>query len=203
MSVVIKQFTAIPQALPAKEVARYMGMRGDNLDCEISSRIEQLWPRFRKEISCRACWLEVPVSISENIIDMGIVTVKSDALAINLKNCDKAILFAATIGSGADRLCRAASVNTPSNALIYDAMGSTAIEWFCDALCESLSHEFPAYTQRPRFSPGYGDLSLALQEDLLRVLDARRIIGLTLSDSLLMIPQKSVTAIVGLKKSNG
>jgi cobalamin-dependent methionine synthase I len=52
---------------------------------------------------------------------------------------------------------------------------------------------------RPRFSPGYGDLSLSVQSDLLNVLDARRNIGLTLSDSLMMIPQKSVTAIVGLK----
>ena len=50
----------------------------------------------------------------------------------------------------------------------------------------------------PRFSPGYGDLPLSLQRDIFRVLDCPRKIGLTLNESLLMSPSKSVTAIVGL-----
>lgn len=199
MNFVIEQFTATPHALPQREVARYMGVRGDGVNYEIASRIEQLWPYFQKEITCKACWLEAPVSISENVVDLGYVTVRSDALAVNLMSCEKAILFAATIGGGADRLCRAAAVSSPSKALIFDAMGSAAIEWFCDTLCEELSHKYPQYGQQPRFSPGYGDLPLTLQTDFLHILDACRKIGLTLSDSLLMIPQKSVTAIVGLK----
>ena len=177
-----------------------MGIRGECEDFDTASRVGQLLPRFLDEISCRACWLEVPVSISDNVIDMELIKVRSNALAVNLRDCDRAILFAATIGIEADRLCRAAAVYTPSNALIYDAMGSAAIEWFCDTLCKTLACATPEYNLRPRFSPGYGDLPLELQADLLRVLDAQHKIGLTLSDSLMMIPQKSVTAIVGLKK---
>ncbi|MBR3258643.1 MAG: vitamin B12 dependent methionine synthase, partial [Eggerthellaceae bacterium] len=47
--------------------------------------------------------------------------------------------------------------------------------------------------------PGYGDLPLEVQPDLLGLLDASRRLGITLSDSLLMSPTKSVTAIVGLR----
>ena len=50
---------------------------------------------------------------------------------------------------------------------------------------------------RPRFSPGYGDLPLALQREVFAALDCPRRIGLTLSDSLLMSPTKSVTALIG------
>jgi cobalamin-dependent methionine synthase I len=53
---------------------------------------------------------------------------------------------------------------------------------------------------RPRFSPGYGDLPLELQTNLFKVLDCQHFIGLTLNDSMLMSPSKSVTAIVGLRE---
>ena len=49
-----------------------------------------------------------------------------------------------------------------------------------------------------RYSPGYGDLPLTLQPQLLSLLDAARQIGLTLTDTCLMTPRKSVTALFGL-----
>ena len=55
-------------------------------------------------------------------------------------------------------------------------------------------------TLTPRFSPGYGDLSLDLQTDLIRITEAQKHIGITLSENLIMIPTKSVTAIIGIKQ---
>ncbi len=179
-----------------------MGMRGEPANSELESRIQRLLPRFLKEVNCRACWLELPVSVSNHTVDMELMTAESANLAANIKNSDKAAVFAATVGIGVDRLLKAASVHSPSEALIYDAMASTAIEWFCDALCSELSERYSDYKLCPRFSPGYGDLPLAFQRDMVRVLDARRCIGLTLTENLMMIPQKSVTAIVGLKPND-
>ena len=51
---------------------------------------------------------------------------------------------------------------------------------------------------RPRFSPGYGDLPLDVQSPLLALTDATRRLGVTLSESNLMNPLKSVTAVIGL-----
>ena len=51
---------------------------------------------------------------------------------------------------------------------------------------------------RPRFSPGYGDFPLECQPGLFRLLGVQRNIGVTLTDSLLMLPTKSVTAVIGL-----
>ena len=185
-----------------KEVLRYLGVHEEAADGDLKGKILRLLPRFLKEISCKACWMEVPVTICGDRVQMDMIVADSANLAKNLMGCSRAILFAATIGSGADRMCRAASISLPSNAIILDAMGTAAIEWVCDALCKELSLKYPCDTLRPRYSPGYGDLSLDMQTELLRVLDAHRKIGLMLSESLMMIPQKSVTAIVGLRSDN-
>ncbi len=198
MSFVINTMSAVPDRLPMHEVARYMGMRLDTMDKETAEKIQVLEPRFLNELQCRACWMEVPIDIFGDMVDLGLIKAESAHLSTALEGCTKAIVFAATTGSGVDRLCRAASVRFPSNALIFDAMGSAAIEWFCDEICNMLQVIYPQYQLRPRFSPGYGDLKLSCQQELLGILDARRKIGLTLLDSLMMVPQKSVSAIVGL-----
>ena len=51
---------------------------------------------------------------------------------------------------------------------------------------------------RPRFSPGYGDFDIHHQDDILRMLDTAKKIGLTMTDSYMLTPTKSVTAIIGI-----
>ena len=200
MNYVIKTFSVTPHVLPKREIYRYMGMRLEAIDDEIEERINLLMPRFFDQIHCKACWMEVPIFIDGEKVHMDMINAVSANLAQALKGCSKGIVFSATIGSDADRLCKTASISAPANAVILDAMGTTAIEWLCDEFCGYLSEVYFDYDIRPRFSPGYGDLPIALQRDFLRVLDAPRKIGLTLTDSLMLVPQKSVTAIVGLKK---
>ena len=80
------------------------------------------------------------------------------------------------------------------------AIGAERIEALCDAFCDKLKAEKSekGLFLRPRFSAGYGDLSIELQRDIMRALDCGRKIGVTLNESLLMSPSKSVTAIVGI-----
>ena len=54
---------------------------------------------------------------------------------------------------------------------------------------------------RPRFSPGYGDFSILYQKDVLRMLDAPKKIGLTMTDGYMLTPTKSVTAIIGISNT--
>ncbi len=79
------------------------------------------------------------------------------------------------------------------------------IEAYCDECCDALAAHFQkqGLYLRPRFSPGYGDLSLDCQPAFLRVLDAEKRIGLTCTASHLMAPSKSVTAIIGLFHGTG
>ncbi len=50
---------------------------------------------------------------------------------------------------------------------------------------------------RWRFSPGYGDWDVHAQPDLLRLTQAETI-GVSLTESFMLRPRKSVTAVIGL-----
>ena len=80
------------------------------------------------------------------------------------------------------------------------AIGSQQVEGACDRLCDLLAAEYPEKQLVTRYSPGYGDLPLEIQKDVFRALDCERSIGVTLTESLLMQPSKSVTAVIGMKE---
>lgn len=119
-----------------------------------------------------------------------------------LRNCGKAVLFAATLGSGVDALIRRLQVNDMPKALITDAMAGAAIEQICNDFQAELAARFPGTVQTMRYSPGYGDLPLSLQKDLLAMLEAGKRIGLTVTDGSMLTPVKSVTAIIGLRDAD-
>lgn len=122
------------------------------------------------------------------------------AIARHLKGCGRCMLLAVTLGFAVDRHISAAGQSNPYQALLLDACATTAIEDLADHATErgrELLLSEPHHVTF-RFSPGYGDLPLSLQPKLLELLDARRLLGLTVGSSLLLSPIKSVTAIIGI-----
>lgn len=85
--------------------------------------------------------------------------------------------------------------------MIFQAIGAERIEALCDIFCADISKE-KGVLLKPRFSPGYGDLSIEVQQDVFSVLNCGKKIGLYLNESMLMSPSKSVTAFAGIKKDN-
>ena len=77
-------------------------------------------------------------------------------------------------------------------------------EW-CDRINERirLEAEKDGLYLRPRYSPGYGDLPLEMQRDISRILNMPKEIGVSLTQSLLMTPSKSVTALIGVSEEPG
>lgn len=138
--------------------------------------------------------------LSTKEIMLGELRIESEKLSKHLRNCGKAILFAATLGTGADLLLRRWSVADMSKAVIMQASAAAVIEAYCDACQKELSVEAAkeGLYLRSRFSPGYGDFSLDYQKELLNLLDAPKRIGLTVTDSMMLTPTKSVTAVMGL-----
>lgn len=115
-----------------------------------------------------------------------------------LAGCDRCLLIAGTLGIGLDRRLRYYASFDMSRYVIMDAAANAYVEEICDKLQESL----PFAKQTFRFAPGYGDVPMTLQKQLLQVLDASRRIGLTLTPSLLMIPQKSISGISGIGRDS-
>ena len=150
-----------------------------------------------KVINYKYAYKKVMVDLSENnYVNLGFCNVKSKNLYKNLQGCNSAIILAVTAGIGVDRLLGRLNMLSQSKHFITDALSSAAVESFCDYVNQAIDDK---YETKPRFSPGYGDLPLEIQPDILKLLSADRTLGITLNNSLLMTPVKSITAIIGVQ----
>lgn len=184
-----------------REVLRYSGCAGST-DKQISAMAQRCTAEIKAALSCKACFIRVPVLFIGTTVCLGGLSVSSKALKRNLTGCNEAIIFAATVGFQVDRIIQKYSLASPAHALCAQAAGAAAIEAFCNLLCARFAEQAEPLYLRPRFSPGYGDFPLEAQNDIFRLLDCPRKIGLSLNESLLMSPSKSVTAVVGMSEKN-
>lgn len=178
-----------------KEILRYAGCRENGT--EVSALLKECLAEAGDSFSYKVCYCELSAEICGDICDFGLFKVKSQNLALNLKGCGRVILFAATVGVSPDRLVAKYTRLSPSKALLFQAIGAERIEALCDIFCADISAEY-GVGLKPRFSAGYGDLPLDVQRDIFAILEPEKRIGLTLNQSLLMSPTKSVTAFVGI-----
>ena len=190
--------TYSPPPVRRKEILRYAGVKGEASD--IQRLLEECLQEAESKLIYRVCWELVPVAQKDESLDFVFAQTASRDLAKNLKGCEKAILFAATVGPQLDMLITRYSRISPAKALLLNAIGAERIESLCDLFCSEL--KVKGLCLRPRFSPGYGDLPLSFQKDIFRVLDCPGKIGLTLNESLVMSPSKSVTAFIGIGKQD-
>lgn len=193
------QIIKIPTAeinIDPKEVAVYLGYYSVKAtDYNTKELIRSCTSEFLEAADFRACIAKVPIRTENGVVDLGFMKTESRSLEKNLEGCDFAYILAATTGFNAHRLIERKSLLSPVCGMVTDCVGSAAIEAFCDKINSSL--ENPEFL-RPRFSPGYGDLSIEFQKDITAFLETKKNIGLSLTDSLMMTPVKSVTAIIGM-----
>lgn len=191
--VFVKAYDAPP--VRRNEILRYAGCKAER-DLP-QGLLDECLRTAEAQLRFRVCYAVFDLEVRDGVCDFGAVTFASKDLARNLNGCEKAVLFAATVGVGIDRLIAKYGALSPAKAVLFDAIGTERIEALCDCFCADL--ERSAQTGlRPRFSPGYGDLDLSVQKELFSLLRCEKHIGLTLGDSLLMSPSKSVTAIAGM-----
>ena len=184
-----------------REALRYMGYHGAEPDAAVAESLERCAAELQTAVQPKSISARFPLSfIGENTMQIGDLTVTSANLARNLRGCTEVYLMAATLGIGADRLIARASAVRMSDAVILQAVAAAMIETCCDEVNDALRHmaEREGLYCRPRFSPGYGDFSIEHQRDFSRLLDTPRKIGLTVTESCLLAPIKSVTAVIGL-----
>ncbi len=150
----------------------------------------------RKVVQCRYSAARVKASYPrEGFIDLGFGEFQSFDLYHNLSGAKEAFVFAVTLGLGVDRhLMRLYSLSAAEH-FISDGIASALAEAACDRVNDILAD---GLIVRQRFSPGYGDLPLELQPKVLETVNAGRLLGITLSSSLLMTPKKSITAVMGI-----
>lgn len=189
-----------------KEVLRYAGYRGQVLSDQMQRTVDQVIAQTEQLVRPRLVYRLFTLEKSEKTyyLKEAQFPLKGEKINTHLDGCSKAILIAATLGEEMDRKIRASQVVSPSEALLYDSCASEMIERVCDlgeeriALLEHLNKNL--FTTR--FSPGYGDFPLNEQKAFLQILDTSRRIGLFVSTGDVLMPMKSITAIIGIGCKN-
>lgn len=187
------------------EALRYLGYKGQDFSEDINRTIDEMIERCEK--------ISTPgyrtVQFALQRTDGGIllkgtnVTLRGNDIAKHLDGCNSAVLMAATLGQAFDREMRVLEASDMVKALIFDCCASSLIESVCDFVQSEVQKSAgeSGLFITDRFSPGYGDLPLEIQPEILKALDSQRKIGLYCTETCLMIPRKSVTAIIGLKNT--
>lgn len=125
-------------------------------------------------------------------------------IAKQMKNAEKVVIFACTAGPGI-RIAydRYMTEGDPLKAFFADTLGTVAVEKAMDIIHESIKHSFKTleFHCTNRYSPGYCGWSVGEQQKLWKFLP-RNYCGISLTESSLMLPIKSVSGIIGIGKSS-
>jgi cobalamin-dependent methionine synthase I len=185
-----------------KEVLRYMGCLDAQIDERIVSQIALISEELSFDINAKNVFGIWNCRIEADTVTLGEMNIKSQALACHLRNCRLIVLLAATLGTGADTLLRRYSALDMEKALIAQAVCTVMIERYCDTVvCEiSQNPRVDGLYPTMRFSPGYCDFDIKWQKDVLKLLNTEKSIALSLSDGYMLIPSKSVTAVIGFSE---
>lgn len=183
------------------EALRYMGCPPEKAGEELWGLVEECAGQVLSAAVPRWAWRVLEVTPEEGGVRLegGLLLPGAD-LKGHLSSCRRAAVFCATLGAGVDTLIRRAEQLDMSRALALDCCASAAVEELCDRVELELQGKFPGCFFPYRFSPGYGDLPLEVQGELLELLDAPRRVGLCANQSALLTPRKSVTAILGISE---
>ena len=181
------------------EVLRYLGHRKQALSPELDALVDSSMALLRQTAKPRHALQPLAIQVQSDSVlltDSGIL-LSGQALPRHLTGCTRAALLAVTLGVEVDNLLRRTEATDLTVSLVLDACATQYVEEYCDQIEDELHQNADGKSLTPRFSPGYGDLPLTVQPQLLALLNAQRAIGLTCTDRFILLPRKSVTALVG------
>ncbi|MCD8025730.1 MAG: hypothetical protein LUF33_02040 [Clostridiales bacterium] len=179
--------------LNRREAIRYLGGAGIKLNADMEALMDECEKDILSNAAPKYLYIEKDLPCEEILYGNDIKN--------HLSGCEKAVLMCATLGAEIDRLIRVNQVSDMARAVVLDSFASVAVEQVCGRVDELLAEKYDGYFMTFRFSPGYGDYPIELQKSFLTMLDAPRKIGLTTNESCLLVPTKSVTAVLGISSS--
>ena len=181
------------------EALRYLGA-GEGADGALRELVARQATLLAGQIRPRYIYRVFPVERREGGIFLpgAALELPGRSAALMLEECGQAVLLACTLGPEVDGMLRLEQARDMAQAVVLDACASAWVEAGCGGAEEEIAVRFPGQYLTDRFSPGYGDLPLAVQAGLCAALDTPRRLGVHVTGSLLLNPSKSVTAIVGI-----
>ena len=190
------------------EMLRYLGWSGQEIEPDLERRMELVVERLELDVEPRG--VRQVFAVDPTGVDAaGMPCIRLEGTEIELRGRDiyrhlkdarLCAVIACTLGMGAERKLRTMGSQSPLEGAVFDAACSAYVEAAVGQMDEQAKRDAGKFglTGNWRFSPGYGDCPLTAQRPIVAALNATRLIGLTVTPTDLLMPTKSVTAVIGL-----
>ena len=158
------------------EVLRYLGYRNKAADENTSILIDECISEVKAKSEFRSTYRRFNLEVTEDeTINIDRLSFRSHNLSRNLKDCSEVILFAATLGMEIDRSLAKYLKLDIAKAVVFQSTAAAAIEAYCDEQNERIIKQMAeeGLYVRPRYSPGYGDVSIDIQKDFLNLIASK------------------------------
>ena len=187
-----------------KEALRYMGYSGQSIDDNLQQLLDACISEVMN-ISKKSFVYEIfdIDRTGEGLCLKGTtLTLSGEDIHAHLSKAEKCAVMAVTLGLEVDKRISLYSKTDLTKGLIFDACAAAAVESLCDMVQGEIEAEAKSMGLEitTRYSPGYGDFSIEIQKEIAKVLKTYSRIGLSVNESSIMIPRKSVTAFIGIQR---
>ena len=188
------------------EVLRYLGYKGQNIDETLNDLIDVCRREVRSLSDTKYLYEYFNIEhIKEGVkIQNSDIIFTGNDIKEHLKSCNSIAIMAVTAGGNIEKYIKLTEKTNLTKAIVMDACATTLVEEVCDEIEEVINMyaRDKKLNITGRYSPGYGDLPLDAQRDVINLVNCSKRIGINLSDHNILFPRKSVTAIVGVGNIN-
>lgn len=186
-----------------KEALRYMGYKGQKMDDKMERLLNDCIGEVKDISKGSFTYAVFDIEKIEEGLSLkdSTLVLKGESIAKHLQQSCKCAVMAVTLGLETDRRIAFYSKTDLTRGLMLDACAAAAVESLCDEVQEEIRVKAKSIGLEitPRFSPGYGDFPIDTQSEIIKVLRTYERIGLSVNESSIMIPRKSVTAVIGMQ----
>lgn len=191
------------------EALGYLGYAGQRVEETLLARFHELAAACETTIEPVYAWTVVDIDEGRTQWDGAnpCVALAGSGLVLpglsivgHLRGARKVALMACTLGAASEREMRKFAALSKTDGVMFGACASALVEAAANTVEADIvawAHEATLHTNW-RFSPGYGDLPLDVQPAFLAALDATRKLGIMVTPTNMLVPVKSVTAVIGL-----
>jgi len=180
-----------------QNVLRYLGYTSIEKSEAFIEQVMALFDELVKDSVPRNIYGIYDLELKDKWVSMGKGTVVFNSG--HLAGCRECAVIAVTLGLPVDKKISYYQSADMSRAVIYNACANVYVEEVLSYAADQVRKDAKAGYNTFPFSPGYGDLGLEVQKEIIELLQTEKSIGLYVNESCLLIPEKSITAIMGLK----
>lgn len=186
-----------------QEVLRYLSYKNQNIHSSLDLLIDESILEIKEYLNLRNTFKIFNIERNTNNIKLlnSNILFKGHDIAEHLKNSDVCAILALTIGNIVERKIKYYQKTNLTKAVILDACATVAVESYADEVQKKIEEEAAKLNLgiTYRYSPGYGDFNIGIQPFFIKVLEADKKIGLSVTEDNILLPRKSITAVIGFQ----